>query len=339
MQRRELLDRYFPFDLVPFEELVDNQWNLVVFLRDYKKHFADPRMEVALERWFEKISFEELGLYCRFFKNGMLSFHDSWSLYYWSLVVQWLRSQGMAVDKISLFHVDDHADLGSPLLERNGEAYRCMFTQKETNFNDPRSVREAIIQKSVDIGSFICPLLHEIDEVDIFHLKYSQQGEFKRQTLGCTHHSDTLLVKGKQRPALELDASYGKHSYTLASSPFKLLDEARHSSLLFLHIDCDGFNNRYNGDSSWNKRSSSIDLDLKQIKGRITELLEQVSLLPAKVFTNVALSPDFFPSEYWREVTSHLFSTADKLNIIQDDGFSAYLKEHAPHEYFNEKFS
>lgn len=206
------------------------------------------------------------------------------------------------------------------------------------NFKDPPSVKEAIFQKSVDIGSFICPLLHEIDEVEILHLKYSYQGELKHRSLGCTHHVDTLLAKGKPRPALELDSPHGQHSYTVASHPVQLLNENRHSSLLFLHIDCDGFNNRYNGDSSWSQHPPSIDLNLKQTKDKITALLEQVSMLPAKIFMNAALSPDFFPSEYWKEVTSHLFTTAQELGIIQDDGFSEYLKANFPHEQLDEKF-
>ena len=313
LKRRELLDHYFPFDLIPFEELVANQWHVTSFPRDYKKYFADPRMETALDHWFEKISFEDLGSYCRFFKNGMLSFNDSWSLYYWALVIRWLRSENRVVDKICLFHVDDHADLGSPLLELDDRSYRCIFTQKEMKFNDTQSVKEAILQKSVDIGSFISPLLHEIDEVEILHLKYSYKGELKPHSLGCSHHVDTLLAKGKPRPALELDIPDGKHSYTIASSPAQLLNQAKYSSLLFLHIDCDGFNNRYNGNSSWNQHPPSIDLNLEQTKDKISTLLEKVSMLQAKIFMNVALSPDFFPSEYWKEVTSSPFYNSSRI--------------------------
>lgn len=339
LHRRDLLDRYFPFDLIPFEELIDNHWRITSFPRDIRTYFADPKIERELKGWFEEIPLEEIGSYYRFFKNTMISFNDSWSLYYWALVVQWLRSNHVEVDKISLLHVDDHSDLGSPLLELTEKNYRCIFTKREVDFKDPESIKEAILKKSIDIGSFICPLLQEVGEVEILHLKHSFSGSLKRRKLGCTEDLDTLLAKNSPRPALKLDQPNGKHSYSLSSNLDDLIDRSNLSSLLFLHIDCDAFNNRYNGDSSWNHRPSSIDLNLAQIKGKITQLLECVKNLPVKVFMNVALSPDFFPSEYWREATSHLFKTAELLGVVQDDDFSHFLKAHFPDEQMNEKFS
>lgn len=336
--RRQLLDEYFPSDLIPFEECIGNEWRITSFIPDDVAYYADPHLEKSLEQWHESIAIKSLGFYWRIYKNAMLSFNDSWSLHYWSLTVQWLRLKGLLPKQVVLLHIDDHMDQGSPLLSINSQNYNCIFTQKQVNFADPSSIEEAIIQKSINICSFITPLVHALESVTILHLRYAHAGKSQEHYLSCTYAEDTLLAKGKKRPALTKAASETKHRYFIASDPSYLLNKVKDCSLVFLHLDCDGFNNRYNGDSNWKPERASIDLKLDQIKDKINDLLYQVSQMSCRIFMNVALSPGFFPSEYWQDVCKHIFMTAQNYGIVKDDDLSEYLKSLYPKEFLNEIF-
>lgn len=335
--RRQILDNYFK-NLIPFEQIINNQWQINTFIPADFSYYVDPMLEKSLQTWNEIIPIESLGIYWRIYKNAMLSFYDSWSLLYWSFAVQWLRTNNLMPEQIVLLHVDDHMDQGSPCLVVNDHQFNSIYCGQQIDFSVPGSIAHAIAQNSIDIGSFITPFLHSIESVKILHLRYAHSKQPKEHYLACSFAEDTLLAVGKQRPAIIPQTSESKHSYTIASTPSLLLEKANEGSPIFLHIDCDAFNNRYNGDSNWHPLRASIDLSLERIKEKIHQLLYLVGQLGVPVFMNVALSPGFFPSEYWQEVCRHIFTTAKSCGIIKNDEFSEYLETHCPKEMFNETF-
>lgn len=338
IQRRQFLDEYFSSDLIPFEELKDNKWQVIAFLRDSSDFFVDPNIEKGLHEWMTSISFESMSFYKLFYKNSMLSFNDSWSLYYWTLVLNWLKTNKLPLKKIILFHIDDHTDLDTPLIAKSDyEAnYRCLLSREIVTLKEPHSIATAISKKSLGIGSFIAPLLHQMPFVDIFHLKYSHSQPLKEMGIECSFESDQLLEKGALRPSLKLVDSSAKHSYILSSNHFELIQRISNDSIIFLHIDCDGFSNRYNGDSNWDRKSFYIDMDLSEIKEKISELFKDLENISNPIYMNIALSPDFFPSEYWKEVSLHIFSEAEALNIIREDELYQYFKQRFPHEILHD---
>lgn len=335
-QRRTILDEYFPSDLIPFDELIDNQWHITSFIPDTAEFFIDPHLEKVLAEWNESVSIEEIGLYWRTYKNAFLSFNDSWSLLYWSLALKWLSLQ---TDELlfTLFHIDDHVDQGPPLLTLAEEGFSSIFSDLKISLSDPLSIEESLIEKSINIRSFITPLLHSLENIQVLHLRYAHSGEMIKRGLACTKQEDHLLAPGKMTPTISQTKEEGRHSYRIHSD-FKLLLKSHvEDRPIFLHIDCDAFSNRYNGNSHWDKTTPTIDLRIDQIKTRITNLFDHISELSSQVFLNVALSPGFFPSEYWREVVNFIFEKGESANLIKDDEFSLFLKDQYPEKIYENR--
>lgn len=327
MERRCFLDQYFPTGLIPYESLEGDFWKLIVFIPNDFAYYVDPFLEKALQGWEKPISIQSLSSYRCSLGNSMLSFYDAWTVYYWSLAFTWLISKNYATKKFTLIHIDDHLDFDSPHIIFDGNQYKSIFSHQKVHFFDPPSIETSILEKSIGNGSFIAPILHSLQEVNILHLRYSHKGGLKQYGLNCIQIEDSLLAKGEKRPSLKLTESTSKHNYFIDSNPKNLLEKAQESEVIFLHIDCDAFSNRYNLDSNWMSNQVSIDLKLEQIKDKITELLYEVSRLPALILMNVALSPGFFPSEYWLEVTKYIFENALNLGIIKKDDFGEFLKD------------
>lgn len=339
VQRRQLLDEYFPHGLIPYDHATENGWMVSSFVPKNLDFHVDPLLGKTLENWPEVVPVDRIGYYQRFYQNSMVSFFDSWSLYYWSLLINWLSSKNELPDKVTILHIDDHKDLESPLISLTDGGYECIFTNERVQFEDPASIKQAIIQKSIGIGSFLTPLLHSVSSVDILHLKYSHQGKPKEYALDCTFTQDQLLAIGRSRPDVIFQESNTSHHYKIARDPIDLIHKDSRHPLVLFHIDCDAFSNRFNCDSSWHTKKSSIDMHLNQMMTKINELFSLVAESGAqRVFLNVALSPGFFPSEYWEPVLKHIFSKAEDFGIIAEDDFSIYLKQNYPQEVIDGKF-
>jgi len=331
IKRRVVLDEYFPQGLVPLESLTDQGWKVSCFNPTDPSYFVDPLIEQNLHCWPGNIRLDSIESFWRIYKNASFSFIDSWSLNYWSLFFNWLELNKKPIPlNLTVIHIDDHLDQATPHLTWEKDSWQCAFSKKKFDFYDPLSVQEAIITKSVGIGSFFAPLLHQLPSVNILHLRYSHKGNSDRYSLKCTFNEDELLVPGKNRPALARAQVDSQHQYTIVSEPFELVDKIKDSELIFLHIDCDAFNNRYNGDSLWYKQKPSIDLSLNQIKEKIDELFYLLNPFSHRIYMNFALSPGFFPSEYWIPTFHYTFEKGLEHNLIRDDDFSEYLKINHP---------
>lgn len=335
--RRELLDEYFSLDLIGFEEFQTDHWKLTTFTPDKSEYFIDPCLDNSLLNWFEPISIDKISEYKRFYKNCMISFVDSWSLYYWSLIGHFLGN--LQTRRLNLVHIDDHKDHDTPLIYEKQDNYFSLLTDKPVSFSDPKSIESIIQEKAVSMGSFIAPLIHAVNTAAVIHLKYSHSKNIDDFCLQPYFIKDSLLRPGAPRPSLRLikkdnkaERSSIKHSYTVSSNIDQLLDYADKDEICFLHVDCDAFNNRYNGSSSWTRSHPSIDLNLTQIRHEIEQLFHKVSQKFTKTYLNIAMSPGFFPSEYWKEILQFLLSRGVHYGIIQDDDFSLYLKNMCPEE-------
>lgn len=338
--RRQFLDKYFSLDLIGFEECLGDRWKLTTFTPDQAEYYIDPNLSYTLMHWSEAVPFNELSLYKRFYKNCLISFVDSWSLYYWSFCLSFLQEKYTKMPQIELFHVDDHKDHDTPLLFKEGGSYHSLLSDHCIKLWNPASVATAIQEKAVSMGSFISLLIHEIESMNIFHLKLSALQKVEELRLHATFERDKLLLPESQRPSISLlplsSAGENYRYYYLSSSPEKLIEKVgQESKIVFLHIDCDAFNNRFNGNSQWTLCTPSIELNIKQIKKEIDRLLETISQISAKIYLNIALSPGFFPAEYWKETLSYLLLKGEEYGIIQEDDFSAYLKNMHPEEVLN----
>jgi hypothetical protein len=337
IHRRMLLDEYFPQGVVPFESLTEEGWKVVCFSPKDPAYFVDPNIANALDTWPEAISLELIETYYRVYKNAYISMCDSWSLHYWTLFLDWLKRKGEGLEQVCIIHIDDHLDQASPLIISLEEgAFECLFSKKKVSIDKPSTICEAIQNKSIDIGSFFVPFLHALQSVQILHLRYAYHGAAKEHGLICNVEKDTLLAPGKLRPALSKTTLGASHSYTIASSTPPLVEKIGHSPYILLHVDCDAFNNRYNGNSLWYQQPPSIDLNIKQIQEKIDDLFTHITGFSNRIFMNIALSPGFFPSEFWKPTLQYLLNKAEESGIIREDEFSGYLKSECSKEVMHE---
>jgi hypothetical protein len=325
LRRRLALDEYFPSGLVPFERAAGSEWIITPFVPFDVTYYVDPLIERSLQSWPESVNIESLGSYRRVYKNCLISFYDSWSLYYWALALSWSDSCGHPATKVALLHIDDHNDLDAPLLAVAETGYRCILSGMPVSITDPSSIAKAILNRSVGISSFIAPLLHHLESIEFLHLRYAHPSPPHTSGLSCVSIEDDLLAVGEQRPGVELGERPTRHRHMIAPTPMPLLEGISADTTLFFHLDCDALCNRYNLDSNWASGKSSIDLNLDQMKEALDQLLYQVSQLGCRVYMNIALSPGFFPSEYWQEVIQYVLHKGEEHQIIREDDFSTYL--------------
>jgi len=327
MMRRQFLDEYFPSGLIPSEQVVGNEWEITTFVPQDSDYYVDPNLENVLKKWQHPVSIETIGNYRSFYKNAMISFYDSWSIYYWSLLFSFFHDNNLKQEHLTLFHVDDHRDLDSPLLVMNDMGFTCLFTGKNITILDPDSIKKSVISKSIGIDSFITPLVTAIDSLDILHLRYAHISQPVHSGLDVLIEEDLLLSPKKQRTALKISDFNKNYSYSIDSELSALGRKIENSSAILLHIDCDAFSNRYNLDTNWNPATVSIDFNLKEIKVKINQMMEYFSKLPNSVFLNIALSPGFFPAEYWEEICNYFIISAEECGVIKDDEFSNFLED------------
>ncbi|WP_194847131.1 hypothetical protein [Candidatus Neptunochlamydia vexilliferae] len=336
MLRREKLDHYFPCGLIPFELANGAIWDLIAFTPDQFDYYVDPYLEPTLKNWAHPVHIEELGSYRAFYKNVMVSLFDSWSLYYWSLVLQFLRSKGKEPSGFNLVHIDDHQDLGSPHLIYGDSEKRCLFSKDLFDVEDPKSVAQAIHYKSVGIGTFIVPLIERLETLNIGHLCFSDAFAPQKTCFELHYEEDQLLVSGQHRPAIRFTDVCTDYRYQVSPSVEKIFNCLDSDLPTLLHIDCDGFSNRYNLDSNWSPQTLSIDLTINEAKSLIDKIFKEVSALGTDVFMNICLSPGFFPAEYWEEICSYILIEGEKWGVIKKDGLSDYIATHYSNEMIYE---
>jgi len=141
-------------------------------------------------------------------------------------------------------------------------------TGKPVDLYRPATVAAALKSGAIGMGSFIVPALASGRQMQIRHLRKptGRPGRPGRYHLIQANEPDTLLAPGESRPAVRItEPSHAKHdetavgTYTLTETPHGWLDDLPADALILLHVDCDYFSNRYDGDSDWRSHSRSHD--------------------------------------------------------------------------------
>ena len=210
------------------------------------------------------------------------------------------RHKGISFTHI--IHIDDHTDLMPPLLHFDGSLGKLFdpLFMHQVDIMIPESIKAAIDLGLISKGSFLTSYLLMSPPGRLIHvcetlkekecwltttsLKYSLGGkDFKRT--GVVLQNEPLLGSWhfSQTPNLPHDLSLG-------------IDES-----VWLDIDLDAFCNRYDGDSSRSAQRTTVQEYHKMVR-RIEQFLNELSY--ASWVSNiqavsVAVSPGFFPSDYW----------------------------------------
>jgi hypothetical protein len=195
----------------------------------------------------------------------------------------------------------------SPLLFRQtGACYTDALSQRPVNLLEPATVQLAIESGAIAVGSFMPPFLHQLPRVQLRHLlpPHRLATAFPTGHLAAVDEPDALLCPTCQRPALEFNAAQpsGRQYLPTAALDEFLADLPSHAAVL-LHVDMDYFSNRFDGDSDWQHQRPRVhNPPAHVVYERVHEVFSRIAAsVPASQLEDitVALSPGFFPAEFW----------------------------------------
>jgi hypothetical protein len=247
----------------------------------------------------------------------VFSLAHCWALWGWSRALP-----DLATEPITVIHLDAHADLQTPALVCTEDPTRFSAPAGPwvLDLGDPVSIEDMIERGFVGIGGFLAPLLYANRECDLIHVE-PQVGAPEGARLAFLNPCQVphrTLAGVHNRPTARCQGSSGQvYLCTDNLTDLERLDLRR---TVLLDIDMDYFCNRFeettNGSSSlageddcWPRIEDSI--------GRLGDILTAVSWRHQVRAVSVALSPGFFPSEYWEASVAKL---KDVLSACYRDG-------------------
>ena len=310
-ERRAVLDAYFD-DLLASVKAVPEGWEIDLNWPSSADYYVDPCIEEGLAWWQAGTGIADIHRQVSHTPRGQLSLIDSWTLFSWSHWLADRRMRGEATNRVVILHVDDHTDLMTPRLILDKDNWRDAISGKEFDLREPTSVRSAILNGAIGVGSFMAPFIHNIPFVHLRHLSQTAPDEALQDfSLVPKHLADTILNIGASRPAVGInrdliEAPKEQVSATTKHYRFTRQLDAWLGDLpdapVLLHVDMDYFNNRYNGDSEWNARGQRHDPKSSEIMLAIDAVFKAIndSGVTSRIENvTVALSPGFFPAELW----------------------------------------
>ncbi|SDS62864.1 hypothetical protein SAMN05216496_2026 [Pseudomonas sp. Z003-0.4C(8344-21)] len=287
-----------------------DSWVLNLGWSDDPYRYVDPQLDIGLTWWGGDLRYQDMALARK--RNGrvLLSLNDTWTLESWS---EWVCKNPQHGD-ITVLHVDDHKDLGTPRLFERTDGWIDPIEGRAVNIQQPSTVTSAIMSGSLGMGSFLTPFLHYAPSTDVRHLCQGPKcvgtvdSEIKLESL-----ADTLLSPSERRPGISLvsdQKGVGRGRYRFTDDLDDWLEglEGGDTSIL-LHIDMDYFCNRYDGDSDSVDHPGPLNDPLPSVLNRIDELtraLNRGSLVSRLADVVIAFSPGFFPAEFWAQSCDRL---------------------------------
>lgn len=295
--------------------LIAGEWHLEMAWPGGVERHVDPKIEAELAGW-DGISLEGMGLANRRSGRVLTALYDTWTLVSWS---EWATRAGLSPDEhITILHLDDHRDLGSPRLAQVDGGLVDLITGHRFDVRDPESVLAACESGAVGMGSFLTPFLLAFPNCDVRQLAQPPKvtATVDNAFLPAIEEDD-LLSPGSPRPAVRLEPALGvgPARYRATQDLGDWLENIGSGPVL-LHVDMDYFNNRYDGDCDWSDRHPRHDPPLETVLERIDEVvaaLRGAGLVDRVVDAVVAFSPGFFPAEMWTPAEARLRAGLSEL--------------------------
>lgn len=297
--RDALLCDYF-CERVPTACRVGHEWVIETMTAPSADFYADERLTEGVEWWDPALTLDRIPLATHDMGSWQLSFNDAWTLAAWS---DYFRAVGEVPQRVVILHVDDHDDLMPPRLSVEDRRFVDLLTGVAVNVTQPDSVRSAIVSGAIAQGSFMAPLIHATQHVEVRHL--CQTGYAKDRvgafSMEPTTVDDDLLAPGVKRPAVKLrpEPEPAGSNYRVTSDVAEWISDLP-DGVVLLHVDFDYFNNRFNGDSDWPLQPDRHDPPLDEVLRQIRRTMNAVAECGRPVASiAAALSPGFFPAEMW----------------------------------------
>lgn len=308
-KRSGILEQYFT-EHIASSELINDSWQIDLFFPDFSDFYIDPHLIDGLLWWEKNFLLSDIPLAFKTEKGFQLSLNDSWTLFSWS---QWLADYVKKIgvpSEVVILHIDDHDDLMSPRIINDGLVWKDLITGQELDLFKPDSIRCGIESGAIGIGSFIAPIIHKIPRVHVRHLCATGYSTTRKglYSLQPTLFHDDLIAPEKKRLAVKLVPCAGQvsphaNTYRVTANVDEWLQDLPNGVPILLHIDMDYFNNRFNGDSDWELYKNSHDPSGEELLLSIDSVFH--ALAQQEVIGNIcdvaiALSPRFFPAEFWQ---------------------------------------
>lgn len=306
---------------------VGDEWQLELEWSNDPYRYVDPRLNEGLLWWGNELQFKDMATARKRKGRVLLSLNDTWTLESWS---EWFNRDA-GKNNVVVLHVDDHKDLGSPRIFLSPNGWVDPITGRVFDFDNPNSVSKAIESGALGMGSFLTPFLHLIPHSDVRHLcqspKCTDTSDF---AIRLDTTPDLLLNLDARRPSVILEETtalssksngvvHGRYRFTNNLDAWLEgleLQVEKNNTAFLLHIDMDYFCNRYDGDSDALLHPCPLDLSLPQVLEQIdilTGALRSRSLITSLDDIVIALSPGFFPSEFWAASCERLLKGLGEL--------------------------
>lgn len=224
-----------------------------------------------------------------------MSLSHAWALWAWS------EALTDPVDEpLTLIHLDAHADLEIPSLVCTDERWRfnAPVGNHHLDLREPDSIAACINEGFVGIGSFIVPLLYANHRCHFVSVEPDSDPRGPRVAFlnprRVPHYS---LVGLHDRPAAIVDRE-GTQPYLRVGNLDDLATLEPSGSVL-LDIDMDYFCCPFEDEHSRGSRSEHSWALIEPVIDRVLDVLQRAPWRPLVRVITVALSPGFFPSQYW----------------------------------------
>jgi len=301
-----------------------NAWHYRIGWPTAASFYVDPALPDGLQA-FAVSEVGEIGSHYRLerWASGKvlfcLSLSHAWALRAWSA---WLRTYPRA--RPTIIHLDDHADLMAPSLHATAWSgrFRDPTGSVTMRLSDPTAVASMIRRGLVGIGSFITPFLHGGFPCDLVHVCAAPYAAGLTTVGWVRLGTERLATVGRSwLEGFSPTATVGPPGEAGGTGVFQRFGDVMDLQRLapegpvLLDIDLDFFANRYNRDSDWQPLPSR-DPPLAAVLTEVDRLAECLTVAPflrqVEVIT-LAISPGFFPAEYWRQTVARLRSHLRRL--------------------------
>lgn len=308
------LDRYFTDHLPTLMPPEESRERKIMLERPHEQYGCwdfDPSLSKGLDWWHPGCPPSHISVAYRLFEKGLLSLEDQWIPLSWS---HWFSDHSIP-DELVLLHIDDHQDMMDPRLGETDHRHLFdLITGDGVNFNDPSSVKKAILSGAIGKGSIITPLAY-VTKIHVRHLTYRPKYPTP-QILTTQRIKDSFLLPDLSRRlhlSLKDKSPKDEASYRDTDKPEAWLKDIPPDVPIFLHVDMDYFNNRYDGNSETRTHDPPLDAQKAQME-LICAQLTRSRLFERIVHTSIGISPGFYPGEFWH-LTAYLMEQLEKAGI------------------------
>lgn len=224
------------------------------------------------------------------------------------------RYNGSSFDYI--IHVDDHTDLMHALIYL-GKAERILYDSvfnRAIDIANPESVVAAIERGIINKGNFLTTYLLASHPATLIHIGESLRD--KEYWLEVTSSNFNLAGEHFNSTGFIFREEEQSTSWHFKQTPVLPCDlSLEEDDMIWLDIDLDAFCNRYNGDSDHALKPLTIMEQEETIRGIESFLynLSNVSWLSQVKAVSIAVSPGFFPTDYWEYAIPKVYEGVKRI--------------------------